>query len=763
MFIEKFEEINSTSTDKHLTFNGQVIEYDQPYIAQKNTLSYFKLLKVIQSKYSFNIVAPMGSGKTFGIIQILTEEAIPAIVAVPYYINVLQLKEDLFKVGIKIGYIFGQSPTKEEENISEEDISAMIADPEIKIIVCVYNSVYKLFQQPAFFSNEYTLVVDEAHNLVTQYDFRNKAIITLSHYFDKFKRNIMITGTPEGALFNNFYTVIFKKVRSILYPNNSSMTKLEIVKYIDDGKNKLLKHLLSRNHTGKVVILLNNKKVIANMIKMLLQNGIAENTVGEFLNENINFISSEKKKSEEFIHIINHNLIPANIKFLFTTSVISDGVNILNDDIDAVYMFDIEDFWLKRQFISRFRSGINVVYDFMSFATEKNVFWFNPYKEFENLKSYYCQIADTMTDLSQNLKSLCNASGVAFSQNNFDQQFKSTLYYDELSKQYKVSYQSIGNTIIKALNKIMVSNSDKAKEFYTYIGKCTVSVTNFSELSEINKVVVPIKLDKKESFQFSTDEVFKFISDNFEAVLAHFLIKNPTYIKKLSLFTTLVKGDSYRPKHIQNKIERIYNDTTNSNFKKALEFALAGFPKEIILLVIRMLFDRRFKEVASLGIMLQQNCNRNIIEKTPIIKNYLLDFKELNGLFKTSILMENMKIGQVITPKETKNSINKILISNGIKKFNDTEFYASLDGLYLRSDRKVLKVKSSKSSRKSVGRYILIKTQSLNDILNKYSYEGENLCLETESITYSMLTNLLNEIKCNHNTPKDHPLFHIYF
>ncbi len=95
----------------------------------------------------------------------------------------------------------------------------------------------------------------------------------------------------------------------------------------------------------------------------------------------VQILSGSLKGSESYAYLTEFEEIHPDVEFLFTTRVISDGANIKNE-IACVYLIDLNNnFWVKRQFLGRFRTKLNQVVELIDFDATKDI----DFNELDNL------------------------------------------------------------------------------------------------------------------------------------------------------------------------------------------------------------------------------------------------------------------------------------------------------------------------------------------------------------------------------------------
>lgn len=349
-------------------FNNFMID---DYISLKRALSYPRVNELTFNsyisedietvkKYTFNsksqfnaVVGPMKSGKTFGISKIAIEENIPTVLAFPLRSLAFQKYTELLKMygEDKIKYIQGAKSKKSNDGTSTTEIAQFIKQ-KIKFFIVVYDSLPKLFKAANFKPAHYNLIIDEAHNLVTQYDFRSNAINNIIELEEKFKKVIYLTATPEGIFDENLRNpeiTLFKSANS-----NGKQISIETKIYKPSDELYIIINNIKMAN-GICVLLLDNKKKLKTLKKHLIELGYKKSEILLF--------TSIDKLDDVFVETIKTGEFPKSTKVVLCTRVFSDGVNIFNQ-IDRLIIFNLNDYWIKRQFIGRFRNGINSIFDF---------------------------------------------------------------------------------------------------------------------------------------------------------------------------------------------------------------------------------------------------------------------------------------------------------------------------------------------------------------------------------------------------------------
>ncbi|MBU2493252.1 MAG: DEAD/DEAH box helicase family protein [Bacteroidetes bacterium] len=296
------------------------------------------------NKYNL-IVAPTGSGKTSNLIGIAKEMGLEYVSVSPLIALAEQTAQNIEIPGIskeeanRLGMTLG-------EYIEEYSSQCTAVFDKLKIIIDNSEAGNKI------------LIVDEAHHLVTSSGFRSKSLRFLEESLPKFRKVIFLTGTPEvlylhplirGAKILKFGDIVNSPAAKYNY---------KIIPYQKAGMRKMLRHMMDNETNGKNIVFINNLKHLLLVKEFLIEAGVPT--------EHIFVAHSGSKKSGYFRYLVEHEMIHPDIRYFLTTSVISDGVNINNDDIENFYLFDTMDLTLLRQIIKRPRKQVGYIYDFVS-------------------------------------------------------------------------------------------------------------------------------------------------------------------------------------------------------------------------------------------------------------------------------------------------------------------------------------------------------------------------------------------------------------
>lgn len=300
------------------------------------------------------IVAPTGSGKTHTLITAAIKNNVKMVFTVPNKAVVQQLKQQW---GDKVGASYGNIQIKKQLE-------------KYKVVISTIN---KLSHLKDFDLSEYVLVCDEKHTHITTVDFRADAIYEANCVKERFKKIIDITATPEPLNLSEYDNIKkFIKKDSIFYDVVITETK--------QRKTVLIEKI--KNCKSDYIIVLNND--------------IAFNDVcSTFFKPSVSLNSTEKNK-DEYLYILEHQQIPKNIKYLFTTDMFSAGLNLNNTGDITIFINGFADATLIKQFVARFRKVEKIkveiilpVRKYANISKNKMITYYT--KQAEQLKNEYEQ------------------------------------------------------------------------------------------------------------------------------------------------------------------------------------------------------------------------------------------------------------------------------------------------------------------------------------------------------------------------------------
>lgn len=321
-FIKKANECGFKNTFKYYhaisKTNQNVIPVEIKKFDQYIDVEYAK--EVLQSEQKVLFKAPTGSGKTSSFIeaakQLSKSKEKPSryyLFAAPTRAITEQIRSDYNVLCIN-GKV--KNPYKELKDYH---------DAHSRVIACTYDMaeiVVQLIKKINPFSS-CTLIVDEIHQFVSSYKYRSRAIETLDQLKEVAKGFIGLSGTPQDVLKETFEKEIHIEVKDSKAP--CQMFGAITYKKQDDEFVELIKLIKQKTESNKkLLVFLQNIKAIKNIAHVLRTKGVRVKTV----------VSDEKDWNTTYQHIVNNSEFPTDTDVILTTTVLSDGININNSDLN---------------------------------------------------------------------------------------------------------------------------------------------------------------------------------------------------------------------------------------------------------------------------------------------------------------------------------------------------------------------------------------------------------------------------------------------
>lgn len=477
------------------------IEYQGKYILEDDNTRYILVDNLLSNK-SFNIVASLGSGKTTFLINYFTVSKDPVIFLVP----LVSLRKELISNYSNM-CIVG----------NDTDINTI---KQSNFIISTYEGFGRIIKVIDSL-DKYTLVIDEAHNLIIQLNFRREAIYKIIEAKSKFKQVIKISGTPEGIFVKHEYNLVLKRKTA----DPIEKRKITIVDFKGDLEKYIYELITSHISKGVIVIYLNDKKKGANLFEFLTQNNVnkdqilllsselnKKNIYDEFESEN-EFQELENSKLL-FHHVQETNEIPDDVKILISTSVISDGINIygIKNPISLIITVDSVNLISQRQFISRFRNYSGKIIDIISgnkkhFFNSKDTYLDN-YKFPNDLNEYLSEIITLTEELNSDnkYKTLFEDQNIIKMFETLEKNKAANILINRSSESSKVTYiaEPIQYFLLSAIDKECYSNLELRKEYYQSIAGFNAEIENKAYEKDINKIIAELFPDPGQ-FDYAKD------------------------------------------------------------------------------------------------------------------------------------------------------------------------------------------------------------------------------------------------------------------
>lgn len=619
-----------------------------------------KITQMLMDDEGYNLIAPMSSGKTTTLLKIAVENNIKVLMIVPLVSLAVQKKEDFSeKYSITLGAVHGEDPINGIEEISDEQIRQFILKKQI--IISVYDSLPRVVRvisqcMSEEHLKEYVLLIDESHNLVTQSDFRIKAVYNVDLLQAKFKKTIFISGTPECTILNKFKKVQFVK------KDNAIKTKIHIIKYSSQGMHKVFCHLLSRKINGKVVIVYDN----VNELEILKELIVKYLKVQE---KDIKIISRNDKQDDTYIKIVKEETI--NVPFLLTTRIISDGINIFDTDVQHLYFMDMKDYWLKRQFISRFRKGVENIYDF----TKKSYFiplTIKDYREeFKKIRDKREAKRKILQDYIDNGMEVSHKITHIKLSAPIKKERDRVIYLDDRENKYKIIFQKIALILIDEVNRSLNSSANLSAWFYAEICKYDIITRcDYKDLVDIGDVKESIteKEFMNEAVKYEMDIDYSDYS-SLVRYLPTMLSITMRRLNKKIFFDNFNTSELLISSCEEKELDEFYIRHINvfNKMKKTLNYMIdlliQAYPPEFVKHVLKMGYDEDYYGMYRLYVRLSALLDKKIVceyenlNYEPFIKHIsCAEIRIMNELYPLARYSDAIRITEIA---QIYNQVNK--------------------------------------------------------------------------------------------------------
>lgn len=514
----RIDELFDFNTDKQIEINTQYL-LDDPLAAAA-------LLDILKSDTDQVITAPMGMGKSYSILKLCAEKKVKIIFAVPLVVNVEQFYEETKR----LKYVTAKRQKDKYSTFKRNAKSK-------RVIICTYNAVEKIYEDILKTgAKDWTLIIDEAHNLVSQSGFRATTMRKMITYGSHFSKMIFVTGTPEVLItplrthLNNKLTINLFSRRVNTYVKGEFTTLYTCEKDIDKH---ILNHLNANQSDGLKIIIQENRARLRELEKLIIESGLA--------NQNeLKILDREQKDSEHWDELVKNEKIAESVKYLLSTSVISDGCNIKNENVRALYAIEWRDLIKLKQMLSRLRDADDDIkyFDFLTleFAAQNDETLNEPDNEFN-------QDVNNLELLERLLSLVLDSSDVVMDYNSFFQD--GSLY--GINRTIKRDYFSIYNNI--CVRKIFEKLYRNPAARHLFIKSHFNLDPDRVQLDELNK------LSKKEDEEFAK-LIFRSLSDSYSTMLQALAGNHKIIIKSYS--------DYKLGKSIDDNLESLFSINLNT-------------------------------------------------------------------------------------------------------------------------------------------------------------------------------------------------------
>ncbi|WP_421078622.1 DEAD/DEAH box helicase family protein (plasmid) [Methanothermococcus sp. Ax23] len=322
---------------------------------------------------------------------------------------------------------------------------------------------------------DYLLVIDEYHNIITQYDLRYKAINRILDYKEAFNKVIYLSGTYEGLNIENNKIYEFK-------PKHQRKNNYNIIVC---KNNEGLGHLMDElkridTSTGKYLAFINNIELIKEIEQELKGHGI----------DNIHILTAPNKDNPIMDNIYNEECLKEAGIYL-TTSLICDGINIKDKDVKKIYIYGVNDIYQIGQYIARVR---NTEPDIIHIIEPKEIKGMEPYNNYiQSIRAIIQPIIYTLNENRKEAKErgMDDKDTEVYKKIEKIPIFKEEMYikYDIYKDQYREDIYKITKSYIDRLNIRIINNPQLIKrvllKFYPALNITIEKIENKETIKEV--------------------------------------------------------------------------------------------------------------------------------------------------------------------------------------------------------------------------------------------------------------------------------------
>lgn len=512
-----------------------------------------KILKSIKDNKTVLLIAPMGSGKTYLILNALKEMALKSgkkvVIVIP---GVKQLESMELEYGIKT--------VCDGKDYHNDNIVATTPDSLPKVMA-------KLKQ------DDFYLVVDEAHEKYSSVIFR-KAFKNIGPAEDKAYKVIYTTATPQNLdvdKFDDTITVTRSKglstmgtilevdridtdtIKTIIGKYQPTAGQLVIFNNNIKENEVLASHFHSEKVTSKTVLLEDHQLDLIGA-----SSGVREIQEITVLNKAKTIKASDRET--EIAEAIKNGYIPEDVNMLFSTSAIRAGININNNpNTTVIVVCKQSDFNLLNeiQTIGRFRNSLRRVIFVVRKVKDRAGL---EYKTLGNVrKSKGKVVNDIFKLISENLNDALyveDLKGKCFAERNEDTGLYEVDHIEAHAQAFDAWAKSLLN-FPRVLTKQLLSN--QAIHF------SDIDIKDFNEAidEELKEVLKAAKEDQEEELASAIDFINKLDDDVKTEVLNYSVNQNKAdseLVYNMNLWSKLGK---------KKKLEQIADKLHNGDILKA--------------------------------------------------------------------------------------------------------------------------------------------------------------------------------------------------
>lgn len=430
-------------------------------IESKSFASYIEsdyMKELLEQEKRFLVKADTGSGKTRSTITAMKE-----------------LAKELANDNVSRFYIL-TVPTIAITDQVEKDFNVMSVSGEIenlfskmkayvekgnRVFVATYdmaNTVATILRSMRPGSG-ISLAIDEVHQLTSNYDYRRVAIDKLHELSRSVRSLIGLTGTPDDVFRDIFEHEIHIKTHT-KKPFKAPCQVFGAVTYKEskDEEPKLLQLLQQKVQVGKkLLVFIQHKDMIKRLAENLRNRSVQTATV----------TADGKKNNSAYKSIVDESRFPDGVQVILTTSVLSDGINILNEQGEKYEcivvasrtseLFNVDQ---ARQMANRFRNLYEQFIIYMQAPKKENDGLFDIEKAYR-LELHYAERGKAMLDEEYEGNGLLFVRDIAEHRYEFTTDKTGVFTYNKLQIRHdtakaKEKYYSIYRAqFIKALERLL--------------------------------------------------------------------------------------------------------------------------------------------------------------------------------------------------------------------------------------------------------------------------------------------------------------------
>lgn len=643
-------------------------------ITYKNYLSENDNAKKIYSemeKYDRTLlISPTGSGKTYTILKELCEldKNTIHLFFTPKVAQSQQNNNDYqaqcITSGTNIDY-FIHIDKRLKKFVSKKNKYSLVFDKANELID-IFEQINCTSQNNIVSKNDlkFKVYIDEAHTLISSYNYRGHAIRTLLNFIDRVNAKVLFTTATADSLLNIPELKIDRVILAQKENFKSNVSKIEIIHnltnndYYDFAFKLMLKDLKSGH---KIFFRLNNKdnteKILDAFNKKTISKGHKAKTIYVNADEKEYDKESKKYKNKMYHAVIKEDRLINGYDVYATTSLFDEGVSIKQAPKDTVLYFLIDNVFNMNvdniiQFSNRFRFKVSkmviVVNSNMPYI-EKNEF-----DSYENYQHNLITLNKVKLDSWENSDLDISELDILINGINAKEQYgepknciriidKSFLEID-MFKIYYIAYSNYQQQYYYNLNKL---RAFLINELHTYI---TLEEKTFIESEEVN-----LKFERE-----SNEIIFKRVKEGIPKLQN----KDTEY-----LFEILFKNEKNKT---QNRVKNAKTESDIVNDLLSLErlttalktgYALRLDLKEMLIKISESEKQADFEKYVIIesikyhrDLFKKSNYNFNVVKPSNIM--YII----LKECFSISTLTNKMK-KKIITDEEISNISKNLKIS----------------------------------------------------------------------------------------------------